>query len=101
MKVHKSEKAKALIYDTNDRLLSRWNVEKEERDVPGTYGTTRVIICGDDCNPPLVLYHGVGDDSALMWLYNTEALSKHFRIYAVDTIHEEWARHPWRVVGVN
>ena len=86
VKIYKNEKAKSRINATYDRLLSQWNVEKEERDVPGTYGATRVIICGDDHSPPLVLFHGVGDDSALMWLYNAEALSRHFHVYAVDTI---------------
>jgi len=86
MKVYKSEKAKARIYDTYDRLLSQWNVKKEERDVSTTYGMTHVIICGDERNPPLVLFHGVGDDSALMWLYNAEVLSRHFCVYAIDTL---------------
>jgi pimeloyl-ACP methyl ester carboxylesterase len=35
---------------------------------------------------PVLLFHGVGDDSALMRIYNAVALSHHFRLYAVDTI---------------
>jgi pimeloyl-ACP methyl ester carboxylesterase len=63
-----------------------WNVDKVEREILTTYGTTNIIICGDEHNPPLVLFHGVGDNSALMWLYNAEALSRHFRLFAIDTI---------------
>lgn len=55
-------------------------------DIDTTYGTTHVIACGNEDNPPLVLFHGVGDDSALMWNYNAKFLSEHYRIYAVDTI---------------
>ena len=63
-----------------------WNVDKKERDIPTSYGTTHVILCGNESNPPLVLFHGVGDNSALMWIFNAEALSRHFWVIAVDTI---------------
>lgn len=86
MKVYKSEKAKINIYNTYDRLLTMWEVAVTEKDVPTIYGTTHVIQCGMEDNPPLVLFHGVGDDSALMWIINAKELSKHFRIYAVDTL---------------
>lgn len=86
MKVYKSENARKNILDTYDKLLDMWNVDKEERDIATTYGTTHVILCGKKDNPPLVLFHGVGDNTALMWIYNAEALSRHFRIYAIDTL---------------
>lgn len=86
MKVYRNAAAQRNILSTYDKLLTMWDVEKEERDIPTTYGTTHVIVCGDKDNPPLVLFHGVGDDSALMWLYNAGALAHRFRIYAVDTI---------------
>jgi pimeloyl-ACP methyl ester carboxylesterase len=86
MKVYKSEKAKRNIYTTYDKLLGLWGVAIKEIDISTTYGTTHIIQCGKEENPPLVLFHGVGDDSALMWIYNAKELSKHFRIYAIDTI---------------
>lgn len=43
-------------------------------------------IAGDESLPPLLLFHGVGDDSALMWVYNAKALSQKMRLYAVDTL---------------
>ncbi|HEX3030121.1 MAG TPA: alpha/beta hydrolase, partial [Clostridia bacterium] len=49
-------------------------------------GSTHVIVWGDINKPPLVLFHGVGDNSALMWIFNAKELAKHFHIYAVDTI---------------
>jgi len=94
MKVYKNESAKKNILDTYDKLLDMWNVAKEERDIVTTYGTTHVILCGKEDNPPLVLFHGVGDDSALMWLYNAEALSRHFRIFAIDTLGGPGKSHP-------
>jgi len=86
MKVFKNEKAKKRVLDTYDQLLDRWNVDKEEIDVSTTYGATHIILCGDKNKPPLVLFHGVGDNSALMWLYNAQSLARHFRVFAIDTI---------------
>lgn len=86
MRIYKSKNAGRQILDTYDKLLYMWNVDKEEKDIPVTYGTTHVITCGDKNNPPLLLFHGVGDNSALMWVYNAQALSRHFRIIAIDTI---------------
>ncbi len=86
MKVYKSVKAQRNIFDTYDRLLAIWNIIMEERDIPTKYGATHVILCGNQDNPPLVLFHGVGDNSALMWLYNAHALAQYFRVIAIDTI---------------
>lgn len=57
-----------------------------EEDVQTVFGSTHLILAGNPANPPLVLFHGVADDSALMWLLNARALAEHFRIIAVDTI---------------
>jgi pimeloyl-ACP methyl ester carboxylesterase len=86
MNVFKNETAKKRILNTYDQLLGLWNVDKEEKDITTTYGTTHVILCGKENNPPLILFHGVGDNSALMWLYNAAALSRYFRLIAIDTI---------------
>lgn len=86
MKIYKSKNAKKHIQESYDQLLTMWNVEIEEKDIKTTYGTTHVIVCGQESNPPLVLFHGVGDDSALMWIYNAKDLATHFRIFAIDTL---------------
>lgn len=86
MKVYKSEKMKQAIHRTYDELLGQWGVSIKEMDIDTTYGSTHVIACGDVKNPPLLLFHGVGDDSALMWIYNAKYLSQYYRIYAIDTI---------------
>lgn len=86
MKVYRNRKIQKDIIRTYDQLLEVWDVEKEELDIETTYGTTHVIACGRKENPALVLFHGVGDDSALMWIYNAKFLSQYYRIYAVDTI---------------
>ncbi len=86
MKVYRSAKSGQMIHRTYDELLRQWDVKIEERTLASCYGTTHVIVAGEQGNMPLVCFHGVGDDSALMWLYNAKALSAKYRIYAVDTI---------------
>lgn len=86
VKVYRSEKAKKKILDTYDQLLDQWGIAVEERQITTRYGKTQVIICGETHLPPLVLFHGVGDDSAMMWLLNARQLSQHYRLFAVDTM---------------
>ena len=86
IKVYRSRKSGQAILETYDRLLAAWGCEIAERDIETTYGTTHVIECGNEDAPPLVLFHGVGDDSALMWIYNAAELSRHFHLYAIDTL---------------
>lgn len=86
MKVYKNKKMQQEILRTYDKLLVQWDVDIEEMDIETIYGMTHVIACGKKENTPLILFHGVGDDSALMWVYNAKYLSRYYRVYAVDTI---------------
>lgn len=86
IKIYKTKKAKEKIMESYNQLLKQWDVEISELDIHTFYGTTHVITAGEQDAPPLVLFHGVGDNSALMWIYNAKALANHFKIYAIDTI---------------
>ena len=86
MKVYRSEKQGQIIRQTYDELLKLWGCQILERDVQTTFGTTHVIEVGKDGAPALVLFHGVGDDSALMWIFNAAELGRHFKLYAIDTL---------------
>lgn len=86
MKVYRSARAARMIRATYDDLLRQWDTPLEARDLPSPFGATHVLVAGDPAARPVVLFHGVGDDSALMWLYNARALARRFRVYAVDTI---------------
>jgi len=67
-------------------LVRAWGIPVTETDVQTPYGLTHLLLAGDPVNPPLLLFHGVGDDSAMMWLHNAQALAARFRLIAVDTI---------------
>jgi pimeloyl-ACP methyl ester carboxylesterase len=86
MKVYKSKKAKANILRSYDQLIELWGVSYEDIWIENDYGKTHIITCGNKSGEPLVLFHGVGDNSALMWIYNAKALGQHYRLYAIDTM---------------
>jgi pimeloyl-ACP methyl ester carboxylesterase len=86
MRVFKTEEGRRAVYESYDRLVASWGVPTEERDLETSYGKTHVILAGDAALPSLLLFHGVGDNSALMWVYNAKELSQHFRLAAIDTM---------------
>lgn len=86
IKIYKSERAKEQVLHSYNQLLQTWSTELQEVDVKTKYGITHCILAGQKTNPPLLLFHGVGDNSAVMWMVNIKELSKHFYCIAVDTI---------------
>ncbi len=83
---YKKEAGKEIVLASYQRLLEQWGVPYQEAEIQTTFGLTHVIQAGETHNAPLFLFHGVGDNSALMWIYNIAELSRHFAIYAIDTI---------------
>jgi len=83
---YKSAAGGKLILETYDQLIHAWNVPVSEEDTDTAFGRTHLVTAGDLAGPPLLLFHGVGDDSAMMWLFNAQALAARFRIIAVDTL---------------
>lgn len=69
------------------QTLSLWKVPFESIYVETEYGNTHVLVCGPVEGEPLILLNGFGF-SATMWYPNVEALSRSYRVYAVDVIGE-------------
>jgi Predicted hydrolases or acyltransferases (alpha/beta hydrolase superfamily) len=86
MNRYKSPAGRQLIMDSYDTLLNSWETDWQEKDIETSYGGTHIITAGDRQNPPLLLFHGTADNSAMMWIYNIEELSKHFYTISVDAI---------------
>jgi pimeloyl-ACP methyl ester carboxylesterase len=70
-----------------DLALTLWPVPFEELVVPTLYGNANVIVSGPEDGEPLVLLHGM-NASSTMWYPNIEALSQHYRVYAIDFLLE-------------
>jgi len=68
-----------------DKQLSQWPVPYEALNVSTRYGSTHIIASGSKDAPPIALLHGQGG-TATMWLPNILALSRQYRVYAIDTI---------------
>jgi pimeloyl-ACP methyl ester carboxylesterase len=81
----KTEAAEARYMAAYDAVLAKWPVAYEEITVPTRLGATHVIASGPADAPPLVLLHAMMA-TATVWRPNVEALSEHFRVYAVDTV---------------
>ncbi|MHA7964575.1 alpha/beta fold hydrolase [Paenibacillus sp. CAU 1782] len=82
----KNDRQRSKVLDSYDELLKLWDAQVESRYVESSYGRTHVLLAGKPENPPLMLFHGVGDNAALMWALNIGALSDHFYCIAVDTL---------------
>lgn len=82
------------IYDAR---VADWPVPYEELDVVTDFGVTHIIASGPPDAPPLFLFNAmmVG---ATQWRSSAEALSRHFRIYAVDRMGEPSKSKPTRPI---
>ncbi|MES2603885.1 MAG: alpha/beta hydrolase [Pseudomonadota bacterium] len=75
----------ARYFAAYDALLAKWPVPFESIQLSTPLGATHILVSGPQDAPPLVLLHG-GGGTALVWRVNVEALSRHFRVYAIDII---------------
>jgi pimeloyl-ACP methyl ester carboxylesterase len=81
----KTEAGEARFLAAYEAALAQWPVPCEEIDVPTRLGPAHVIASGPKDAPPLVLLPGFAG-TALVWRLNVEALSRHFRVYALDVV---------------
>lgn len=83
----RSARAKQEYLAYYDQRAEGWPVESEERMVTTSFGQTFVRVSGAREGAPLVLLPASVFNS-LMWMPNIEALSQHYRTYAVDNIYD-------------
>ena len=79
-------------FEAYDEALKLWNVSLEELYIPTTKGIAHVIVSGPKNTEPIVLLHGM-NASSTMWYPNIEALSKSYRVFAIDLILEPGKSH--------
>ena len=83
----RSAQAKEEYLAFYDARARNWPVECEERMVETSFGQTRVRVSGPEGGVPLVLLPG-GGATSLLWASSVQALSEHYRTYAVDNIYD-------------
>lgn len=83
--LYKSPEAKAIAYESYDRVMDFWPVEHEETWVKTDYGKTHIVITGVKGAKPVFLLPGLFAD-ATMWYANVGELAEHYRVYCLDQI---------------
>ncbi|UCH10751.1 MAG: alpha/beta hydrolase [Fidelibacterota bacterium] len=83
--LYKSPEAKAIAYESYDKVMEFWPVAYEEVWVETDYGTSHVIVSGPEGADPVFLLPGLFAD-ATMWYANVGALAEHYRVYCLDQI---------------
>lgn len=81
--VFPTKTGKAKYIKAYNNALKLWKVKYIEEDVKTSFGLGHVIVCGPVNGEPVVLFHGT-DASSTMWFPNVGALSKKYRVYAID-----------------
>ena len=81
--VFPSKTGKAKYIKSYNNALKLFKVKYIEENVKTSFGLGHVIVCGPVNGQPVVLLHGT-DASSTMWFPNITALSKKYRVYAID-----------------
>ena len=79
----KTPEGEAAFLAAYDEALESWPVPFERSRSRRVIGTTYVVVSGPEDAPPLVLLHGFFT-TLLLWTPNIAALSKEYRVYAID-----------------
>jgi pimeloyl-ACP methyl ester carboxylesterase len=95
--VFTSPEGQAEFMHAYQAILDRWPVAFKELTVPTSFGETYVIASGPKDAPPVVLLHALFA-TATSWYQNVEALSRSYRVYAVDIVGEGNRSRPQKPV---
>jgi pimeloyl-ACP methyl ester carboxylesterase len=85
--VFTSPAGEAQVMSAYQAIMDKWLVAYKELYISTSFGETHVIVSGPEDAPPVVLLHALLA-SATSWYRNVEALSRTYRVYAVDVIGE-------------
>lgn len=81
----KTESGELQYREAYNQLLAIWPVPYEQKMIETPFGTTHIIVSGNEDAPPMVMLHG-NRLSSLSWISNIEALSQGHRVYCVDIL---------------
>jgi len=81
--VFRSAEGKDEIRKYYSDILDLWTVSMSRQIINTSAGETFIISGGPEKGNPVLLLHGTGSNSA-MWTGTFAALSKHYRVHAID-----------------
>lgn len=76
-----------LLFKTYNKALTLWEVPYGQISIKTSLGNAHVLVSGPKNAPPIVLLHGMNATST-MWYPNIKALTKNYRVYAIDHLLE-------------
>ncbi len=81
--LYKTDEGRAIAHGSYDNALELIPADFSEEYIETDYGLTHLLISGSADSEALFILPGLFGD-ATMWYPNLEALSAHYRVYAVD-----------------
>lgn len=81
--IYKTEKGRIAVQNAYNNMLSRWPVAYEQHFINTCLGHTFVLQSGEKQNPPVILLHGSGSNSA-MWMTTVKELCNTHCVYCID-----------------
>lgn len=91
--VFTSPEGESQVMSAYQAILDQWPVPYQELNIPTGFGETHVIASGPENAQPVVLLHALLA-APVSWYRNVEALSRLYRVYAVDVVGEGNKSHP-------
>ena len=85
--LYKSPRYREQLLTIYNEKLSQWPTPYESRHVDTEYGKIHVIISGPEDGYPVLMINASGV-AGWSWMFNTGALNRRYRTYAVDNIGE-------------
>jgi pimeloyl-ACP methyl ester carboxylesterase len=95
--VFTSQQGEILTLGAYDAIVKEWPVPYAELDISTSFGMTHVIASGSENAEPVVLLHAYFA-TATSWYQTVGALSKYFRVYAVDVVGDVGKSRPTRPI---
>ena len=93
--IYKSPEGQQIVERMYRTALEQWPVPSQQLTLTTGEGDTFVIASGQPQQPPMVLLHGSGSNSAA-WMRDVAEWSRQHRVYAVDMIGEPGLSAPSR-----
>ncbi len=93
--LYKSEEGCKAIMDWYESVIDLIDIPVESQYVDTRFGPTHMLVCGPEDGRPVIMVQGVAS-SAPLWRHQLSALSRHYRVYALDTVGQPGrsAPHP-------
>jgi len=93
LSLYKTEQGFNEIMAWYEGLVEKIEIPFDSQFVDTRFGRTHMLVCGEEDAPPLVLVQAAAG-SAPLWRNQLTDFSKHFRVYALDTVGQPGLSDP-------